>query len=113
MSNVQSTETLQPGERDFGALIERVSNMTKALDRMATETNAMRGVVESIRTDQIKLQAEIKLVSSQLERTEKELRAEIERNSIKKVWSNLTSIVAGLVSILALLVALGVVKGAG
>jgi septation ring formation regulator EzrA len=110
MANAQTKETLQPDERGFGALVERVSNMTQALERMANETSQMRGVVESIRLDQIRLQAEINLVSSQLQSTARELREEIDRNSIKKVWANMTSIVAGLVSIVALLVSLGVIK---
>jgi chromosome segregation ATPase len=113
MANAQTKETLQADAQGFGALIERVSHMTQALERLTNETSQMRAVMESVRLDQIRLQAEINLVSSQLQSTARELRDEIDRNSVKKLWANMTSIVAGLVSIVALLVALGVVKGAG
>ena len=86
--------------------------MTQALDRMAAETSAMRRVVESITTDQVRMQAEIKLLTSQLERAERELNKKIDDNSLRKAWANLTSIVAGLASLLALLIAMGVIKGA-
>ena len=111
MTTYQNQNTLQPDQQGFGALVERVAHMTLAVEKMTAETQAMRKVVEGITSDQIKMQAEIRLLTVRMENTERELRADIERRSIRKLWGDFTSVVAGLVSIFALLVALGMVRG--
>lgn len=111
MPNPQTKDMLHPDEKGFGALVERVKNMQGAVEGLASETRRLTGVIEQVGSEAKRTQWEVQALAQRLERTEKELRAEIERNSVKKLWGNLTSFLAAATSLMALLVALGVVKG--
>jgi len=111
MHNLQSKDMLHPDEKGFGALVERVANMQNAVETLTGETRSLTRAIEQVGSDAKRTQWEVEALAQRLERTEKELRAEIERNSVKKLWGNLTSFLAAATSLMALLVALGVVKG--
>lgn len=114
-------DTLHPDEKGFGALVERVGNVQESLaqlvDEMRRQTETIKAVTDdSNRTKwqvealQERLLATERDLQTRLQQQDKQLREEIERGSLRKIWGNATSILSGLVSLVALLVALGLFK---
>jgi regulator of replication initiation timing len=123
MSNPHDIGMLHPDEKGFGALVERVTNMQNAVEALTRQTSVLTKAIEQVGSEAKRTQWEVEALAEKLaatelslrqqaQQTERELRAEIERNSVKKLWGNLTSFLAAATSLLALLVALGVIKGA-
>lgn len=111
MRTDQTKDTLHPDEKGFGALVERVAYMQGAVEKLTGETTRLTSVIETVGSEARRTQWEVEALAQRLERTEKDLRAEIERNSLKKLQGNITSFLAAATSLVALLVALGVIKG--
>ena len=96
------------------ALTEAVEDIKNSLQHMATkeqvaqlvsrsEFDRARWDIEQLRKDHERTQTETGLLIS---KSIEALRGEIERASVKSLWKNLTTVVAGLSGILALIVAL-------
>ena len=111
-----ATETVNAA--DFAVLRASVQALLEAVNDMRAElkskpsTAQVEQMIEHLvsKREHDKHTWEIEQIRKDMERLAKETDDKFESNSPKRLWGNLTAVVSGLVSLIALLVALGVIK---